>query len=125
MVLCGMSTNIHYSRPSEMGQIGLNLFLLSVLAAILAALSCWVGNGFDPQRKAINDLTDEVVRTQGNLALSLTEVAPPSGAGPIREQEKADEAFFKLQNAVEVTPSKYVSHRARQLVKDGPRRLVR
>lgn len=82
-------------------------------------------NSHDPQRKVINDLTDEVVRTQGNLALSMTEVSPLKGVSPIREQQKADEAFQKLQRAVEETPSKFVSFRARQLVKDGPRRLVR
>ena len=117
-----MSTNY---KTRESGRISLNLFLISVLAVILTALACWVGNSRDPQRRVINDLTDEVVRTQGSLVISLSEASPLKGMSPIMEQRKADEAFKKLQEAVEKTPSKFVSLRARRLVKDGPRRLVR
>lgn len=105
-----------------------NAMFMVVCAVITSLIVIWFAREMfndSSTRLEINNLVEEVIRTQGNLTLVMSENSQLSGVSPIRAQQKADEAFAALKKAVEENPQRRVSLRAKQLIQDGPRHLVK
>ena len=80
----------------------------------------------DPRYLRLEGLSEAVTRANNNLVLSLDPSSEESiGVSPVEMQGRADEAFEELSRTAQNVPEKYVPSRARQILKDGPRRLIK
>ena len=79
----------------------------------------------NPSYLRLESLADEATTSNNNLVRAMDASSPDSiGLSPINEQIKTNKAFSDLAKAAEVTKTKFVSRRVRQMLKDGPRKLI-
>ncbi len=79
----------------------------------------------DPQYIHLEFLADEAITANNNVVLAMETSSPNSGGvSPIQAQKCVNQAFDRLASAAAHTPAKFVSRRVRQMLKDGPRKLI-
>jgi len=70
-------------------------------------------------------LADEAMFENNELVRSMDDKNPESiGSRPLLIQVETNQAFAELAKVAKVTPAKFVSLRVRQMLKDGPRKLI-
>jgi hypothetical protein len=103
------------------------LLVLVVFMTVICIFDEFQANRRDPKYLQLESLSEAVITANNNLVLSLDESSEYSaGVSPTEMQRRADQAFEELlSRSPQNVPEKYVPVRARQILKDGPRRLIK